>query len=371
MSNGNKIAEWTGTGEITVADTRPASSHVAWLNGHVLATDMAEGVVRFTDYAGSLSTLPLVWNDEYFTAEASPDGLLALLIGWSEILLFGPRSIEFWQDTGAAGVPFERSTGSYVERGLSARYSPVSADNTWLFFDHERKIIKLEGRTPKIVSFPYDRLLQNVEVIEDGRGFVLDHWYVLTFPQSGITVAYDLVNGTMARWSWMNPVTGQREVYLGQCACYHGPGGAWIVGGEDGKLYVSHRNLVTDNGNSIHTLLRGVPLDLGTSKLKTAASLTVRMQRGQTDEQGAIIPYGLATDRVVQTGDALQIRWRDEQGAWSNYANVEHGSIEEGTVTATISPMGTYRTRQYELLHSACRDLVLAGLDEDVEPGNV
>lgn len=370
MANGDKIVEWYGTGNCTLS-SQPAATHVAWLNGHILANDLVDGVARFTDYLGSKSVVMPTWNSEYFTAEANPDELLALLVGWGEIVLAGSRSIEFWQDTGAEGVPFERITGAYVERGLSARYSLVGADNTWFFFDQERKIIRLDGRSPKIVSLAYDRWLQNLIRVNDARGFILDHWYVLTFPEANVTVAYDLVNGVIARWSWTNPASGLRTRFKGQCATYLPNDGAWVVGGTDGNLYLFHRNLVTDNGDAIHTLLRGAPLDLGTGKIKKASALTLRMQRGQPDEEGGKLPLGLAVDRSVQTGDALQIRWRDDQGLWTNYATALHGPDEELSVHVRLQPMGAYRTRQYELLHSALRPLCLAVMDEEVNPANV
>lgn len=372
MANGDKIVHWDGVSAAAEQFSgQPAATHVTWLNGHVICNDLTDGVARFTDYLGTRSSTTPTWNTEYFTPEGNPDELSAIAVGWAEILLAGPRSIEIWQDTGAEGVPFERVSGAYIERGLSARYSLVGADNTWFFLDHERKIVRLEGRTPKIASLAYERWLQNLSAVSDARGFMLDHFYVLTFTQADVTLVYDVVSGQLAQWSWTNPASGLRGRYLGQCATYCPNHGVWVVGGRDGTLYASHKNLVTDNGDAIHSRLTGASLNLGSGSIKCASALTVRMQLGQPDEEGGKLPLGLAVDRLVQDGDGLYIRWRDDGGLWTNYAPVLHGPDEELGVQTRIQPLGSYRTRQYDLVHSALRPLCLAVLDEDVEVGRV
>lgn len=59
---------------------------------------------------------------DFASALANPDGLSRGLVRGRELVLFGPRSVEFWQNTGATDFPFER--GQTAEMGV---YAPAAA----------------------------------------------------------------------------------------------------------------------------------------------------------------------------------------------------------------------------------------------------
>lgn len=59
---------------------------------------------------------------EFASALANPDGLARGVVRGRELVLFGPRSTEFWQNTGATDFPFERAHAEGY--GI---YSPASA----------------------------------------------------------------------------------------------------------------------------------------------------------------------------------------------------------------------------------------------------
>lgn len=59
---------------------------------------------------------------EFSQTQANPDGLTRGIIRGRDVCLFGPRSIEFWQNTGQADFPFERTTS--CNTGL---FAPASA----------------------------------------------------------------------------------------------------------------------------------------------------------------------------------------------------------------------------------------------------
>lgn len=367
MANGGKIHVWDGvlTNAVERKNDWPRASHIAWLNGKLVFNDLDDQVVRFTNYQGPRAGDMPTMASEYFNAEANPDEITAVYQGWGEVLLFGPRSLEFWQDAGSEGVPFERISGAYVERGVSAPRSVALADNTWFFLDGERQIIRLEGRTPKVISLPYKRMLQNLATVSDAYGFLVHDFYVLTFPASDLTLAYNLVTGRISRWSYTSMDTGARTRYLGQSAAYVPNWGLWVVGGRDGTLYISHRNLATDAGALIRCLVRTSVIDQGAANYKEAQRLTVRFQRGQPDEQGTTPPAGYEVDWVYADTDALQIRWRDEGGAWQAWQTLGLGDLGDLNMVKWLGPMGCYRTRQYEILHACARPMIVAIVDEE------
>ena len=74
------------------------------LDGYfVLAASNGEWYITSIDNATLIDTL------DFEKAQAHPDGLLINKTRGSDLVLFGENSIEFWQDTGAADFPFERT----------------------------------------------------------------------------------------------------------------------------------------------------------------------------------------------------------------------------------------------------------------------
>lgn len=59
---------------------------------------------------------------DFASAQSNPDGLSRGLVRGRELVLMGPRSTEFWQNTGATDFPFERAQA--VDIGI---YAPASA----------------------------------------------------------------------------------------------------------------------------------------------------------------------------------------------------------------------------------------------------
>lgn len=86
------------------------------IDGYIVIT-LSNGEFQITaiDEATSLDAL------EFATAQSNPDGLTRAVVRGGELVLAGPRSIEFWNNTGAADFPFERVQA--VRIGL---YAPAS-----------------------------------------------------------------------------------------------------------------------------------------------------------------------------------------------------------------------------------------------------
>lgn len=77
-----------------------------------------DGYFVFTDPNGEwfVSEIDSDTIDElaFAKAESNPDGLLRAAVRGRDLVLFGPRSVEFWQNTGNADFPFERTTSSSI-----------------------------------------------------------------------------------------------------------------------------------------------------------------------------------------------------------------------------------------------------------------
>lgn len=93
--------------DVVTTPTIPAGStfnSVAALDGYFIFTDaIGEWFVSDID-SSTIDEL------QFAKAESNPDGLLRASVRGRDLVLFGTRSIEFWQNTGATDFAFERTT---------------------------------------------------------------------------------------------------------------------------------------------------------------------------------------------------------------------------------------------------------------------
>lgn len=138
---------------------------------------------------------------DFATAEAHPDPLLRIFIDHNQAFLFGTKTIEVWQLTGASDFPFQPLTNSEIEGGLAAKNAVVSEDNTIIYLGDDRVIYRLEGyRQVRLSTGPIERAILDVSdasmadcdafsYTSGGQKFV-----VFRFPDE-LTVQYNFATG--------------------------------------------------------------------------------------------------------------------------------------------------------------------------------
>lgn len=99
-----KIIQGSAVTSVTDADLPPANS-VCHVDGYFVLT-IDDGRVFITALNDGTSIDGL----DFAKAESNPDGLLRGARRGRDLVLFGPKSIEFYQNTGAADFPFTRIT---------------------------------------------------------------------------------------------------------------------------------------------------------------------------------------------------------------------------------------------------------------------
>lgn len=147
------------------------------------------------------------WNPlDFAVKEAYPDGIQALLADHEQLWLCGDKTIEVWQDTGAAAFPFQRIPGALVQMGISAPATLSRFDGSvaWLGGDARGRAVayaangfvpvristhavetawRLAGPVGDAIAFSYQ---------DDGHEF-----WVVHFPAANATWVYD---GTEKLW---------------------------------------------------------------------------------------------------------------------------------------------------------------------------
>lgn len=91
----------------------------------------------------------------FYTAESSPDALVAAVALQGSLYLFGTETIERWIETGDNDAPFRPQTSSVMNRGCLARDTIVQLDNTLFFVGDDYAVYRLDGLTPRVISKPW------------------------------------------------------------------------------------------------------------------------------------------------------------------------------------------------------------------------
>lgn len=139
------------------------------------------------DFSGSQDAL------NFATAESLPDGLVATATLNGNLFLFGKDSVEVWQPTGNADLPFQRTTGQDLQRGCLARDTVRDLDNSLFFVGDDAKVYRVATVPERISTDSIDEHLKLRTGDPSAWNFSYDAhlYYVLRIPGRG-SFAYDV-----------------------------------------------------------------------------------------------------------------------------------------------------------------------------------
>lgn len=89
---------------------------------------------------------------DFASAERRADGLVRVFWNHGELLLFGERTLEVYQNVGALDFPFQRVNNVVPERGCIAPYSVTNIDNSVCWVGNDRIVYRLNEYTPMRIS---------------------------------------------------------------------------------------------------------------------------------------------------------------------------------------------------------------------------
>ena len=290
------------------------------------------------------------------TAEAKPDRVMSVLGTLDGFALFGRTSTEFWVNDGTS--PFTRVQGLTFDRGCGARYSPAKRGDNWCWIDERRTVVRATVNKIEEISDPIGQALHDLSTIEDGIGDIITvrGWslYVLTFPTANRTFVYDLKQNAWYEWGNWDTANGIYNRFRGASYVYSPKWNFHLVGDKaNGKIYKLSDDEFEDNGDVLRSIRRTGFVTHNTSARKRCKALRFRLKRS------------VATGSVASPG--MQVRWRDDGGAWGVTRTIDLGAVGDNVLHVTIYQCGTYRTRQYEFIHSDATSWILMGVDEDID----
>lgn len=355
MANGANMVHTDLSTLTTLADADAPTNvtHVAYLDGYILATVGSTGRVQFSGINDTLTWAAL----DFFSAEARPDPVLAMKEGFRELALLGRESVEFWANDGV--TPFSRISGSAQPYGIAAPYSLALVGNTWMWLSDKRQFVTMQGRQVVPVSSPYDQVLHSYVAVDDAVGYthIINGFpiYVLNFPTARQTLAYNYVTQQWHKWGYWDSSRGIYERYRGLSYCYARKWNLHLVGDyANGIIYKASREFHTDNSNPIRSLIRTGHVSYGNEVRKVSDVLRLRCKRGQ-GSASVTNPQVVMRQRI------------DNKPRWSNERWKSLGQVGQHELTIDWRRNGIYRTIQREFIHSDDSDFVVVGAKEQVQ----
>lgn len=185
------LVSGSSTRELTDLPFRPSS--VCCVDGFMVAAerDTTRFWISKLNDASSWDAL------DFAEAEASPDNIVAVRRVGENLWIIGERSIEIWDNTGAADFPFQRVSGGYIERGTLAQASVTAFDGTLFWLGDDRVVYAAEGIRPnRISTHAVEQAISGYGPSTDAEAWVYRQeghaFYVLNFPSAGATWVYDV-----------------------------------------------------------------------------------------------------------------------------------------------------------------------------------
>lgn len=190
-----------------------ASDTVVFIDGYFVFTASDKKRFFLSNINDPFNFDPLAFG----TAESSPDGIIAAAVDHNQLLIFGSETIEFFQNTGATPMPFQRIPGALIEKGTYSRYMIQNYDNTVVFLggginelpgiyriNSSSSVVKISSNAidTKLQQFDIDYMAEyalSFSYASNGAYFV-GFTILPTSPTSrvGLTLVYDVTASTIA-----------------------------------------------------------------------------------------------------------------------------------------------------------------------------
>lgn len=327
----------------------PDSTHVVALAQRIITNDLTDSStadrVRFsrTGNAGNE-----VWDAlNFVTAEAKPDGIVALGEKANRLFAFGARTLQiFAPDGNTILAPL-----ATYSRGLAAAHSVIAGDEDFAWLSDRRQFLQGDGGSLQVLSDPISRTLSDISTVSDAIGFRWDddQFDVLAwlFPTDGRTFALQQGGG----WAqWHGWTQGQGHTPLPITAHHFWPEeNVHLVGLETGQVAKFDSTATSDLGEPIKAEVLTGFINRDTDAWKHCKSVRFTFRRGHTTS---------STEPVVL------LSWRDNLGAFCNPIRLGLGEAGDYVFTVEKRSLGTYRARQWKLEFTEALDFVLARAEE-------
>jgi hypothetical protein len=322
---------------ISDADFPDNPTHCFFTDGYFVVCFSDSGQFYFSaSYDGTS------WNGlDFATAEYSADTLQGIAKTSNGTLwMIGKQSLELWQGTGLADLPWNRIPGAQKEIGCIAPYS-IASNGSQVFWvgngvNGYGGVFMGSGYDAVRISTPaIENQIKKITGLENATGFVYSDethsFYVLNFI-SEKTFVYDMTTGEWHRRGSYNNYTGTNlRQFASGCAFFNGK---YYVGScYDGNIYEMSLDLLDEAGVKIKR-------EINTNYISNENKL-LRHSRVEIDiEKGVGLTDGISPTVSMQFSD-------DNNNTFSNAMTSSPGKIGEYGTVCYFDRLGKSRIRSY------------------------
>ena len=333
---------------VTDADAPQNTPVLNFIDGYVFGFDPTGSLGSFKH--SELNDVTTWATLDVYTAEGSPDRLVAMGACNRKQWLFGSQSFEVWFNRGGDNVTsatWQRLSGTFKNIGCSAPFSvsTIRGQIFWLGSSKDGENIVWmsgEGYMPvQISSKAMETAIAGYSKVSDATSYTMEYlghfFYVLTFPSGNKTYVFDITENEWVNWAYRNPNTGQQEIDRAVNHVFFNRKN-FVGDYENGKIYELDKDTFTDNGNPIVWERYFSHFD-NMQKMLTWYSLQLDILVGSSSD------YSL--------NPKIQIRWSDDGGyTYSNWYNMNIGKTGKYGTRVIKRLMGQSRDRVYHIRSS-------------------
>jgi len=313
-----------GVAQVTAAGfpADPLCPGVAYIDGYMLVFTTTGRL-----YSSGIDD-PATWNAlDFVSAEVEPDQGVALAKHLNYAVAFGQWSTEFFSDAGyATGSPFQVNTSARLGIGCASGHTVANSDQTVVFVGQSqtngKAVYILNGLSPTKISTRYIEKFLDADTLSAARAYctkVRGHTlYILTMPDSNITLVYDFEEREWYRWT-----SGENETYYLPTFYTTDESSYYVMDNLNSKIYRLSSITYQDNGNPIYCRIVLPLQDSGTNKPKfyrrvevvgDKVEATAYISKSDNDYSGYSIGRGVSLSRnrswLNQWGRANRRAWQ-------------------------------------------------------------
>jgi hypothetical protein len=359
VTNSGRIVAYDGisTSKLNGANDPIKSSHIAMFDSYLLSNELSlekyDESILFSKVAD-----PITFEGAFFSAENKADKINALHTAWNEIMITGFNSIEnFYNDK---VTPFATIPGSSVESGTLSPWTIKKVEQSYIYLNSDRRVIRLDGRAPVQISDQINDLFEGDIDYENAEAEIYSYkgktLYLITINDR--TFVYDyFLNEWVGEWGSWNKQTAKYGKFKARNFLNVKPWGKTLCTDKDsGIVYEINFDVNRDIGEEVRSSVITGNVDHGTGREKRSNELRFKLKRGNVERTS-----------VDQAEPKMLVRWRDNGSrTFCNYRDVYLGFNGEDEFFYSIFDLGTYRSRQYEVVCTDDTDFVISELEEDV-----
>lgn len=291
---------------------------------------------------------------DFASAEANPDNIISILDDHRQLLLFGARTLEIFDDGGGTDFPFVRANGTIIQQGCAAPYSPARFDNSivWLGNNSDGDCIvwRMNGYTPiRISTHALENEFREYATVSDAFAFVYQEnghtFYVLTFPTENKTWCFDAASNLWHQRAYRD---SNNNLLRDRANCHTFYNRQHLVGDfENGNIYQLDIDTYTDNGDVIQ-------------RIKSFQHFTNDGHRQFFSKFEVDIQAGVGS--ALETDPQMTLRCSNDGGnTWPLTQVRSLGLIGEYNTRVSFDRLGMGRDRIFELSTTAIAPIAFQG----------